>query len=142
MSDGKHKGPDNTSPYPVSRLAPKFDLLNVEKEIEEASRMLSAVARGKLELIARQMRLLQQEALEIIQKAEDDYSLHRAECRFRRVPGKTYHLYRRQNGITYFSMVSPNEWGASQPHEYVGSFQLEDNMSWTKSEQIVVREVD
>lgn len=134
MSNDKHKSPDHASPYPISRLAPKFDMINVPVEIEKATHVLSAVARGKLEVIERQIRNLQLEAMLIIQKAQDDLILHSAEIRFHRKAGQTYHLYQRQDGTRYFSLASPEEWSSMQPHDFIGSFLLEDDMSWNRVE--------
>jgi hypothetical protein len=123
--------PDRASPYPVSRLAPAFTLVDVAREIEDADRMLGAVVGGQLDVIAEQIRALQEKARTILDGAKRAADLHRAACNFRKRPGSTYHLYRRPNGEAYFSMLSPEEWGGSPPHAYEGSFRLEVDMSWT-----------
>lgn len=136
MSDTKekHRGPDHSSPYPLSRLAPKFDLVNVKHEIEHARGMLSAVTSAKLEVIASQIAHLQEEAYRIIYKAQEDLDLHRAVCNFVKRPGQIYHLYGKEDGGLYFSLVSPAEWGYKNPHIFIDSYRLERDMSWTKIE--------
>jgi hypothetical protein len=47
---------------------------------------------AQLEVIVEQMKALQERAREIIEQASRDIDLIHAECRFRRVPGRTYHL--------------------------------------------------
>jgi hypothetical protein len=131
----KHSGPDHSSPYPISRLAPKFDLVNVKSEIEHAKGMLSAVTSAKLEVIASQMAYLQEEAYKIIYKAQEDLDLHRAQCSFIRRAGQVYHLYGKEDGGLYFSLVSPAEWDGKNPHIFIDSYRLESDMSWTKIEQ-------
>jgi len=133
----KHEGPAHASPYPMSRLAPVHGLVDVAREIEKADAMISSVVSGKLEIIARQIRALQSEALEILAAADRDARLHRAECRFRRRPGEIYHLYARPDGSLYFSIVSPVEWGGQAPHPFQGSYRLETDMRWTPVEEAV-----
>ena len=129
----KHDGPDNTSPYPVSRLAPAFDLVDVAAEIQRADAMLGAVTEGKLRLIAEQMLALRKQAEEILASAKDNADLHRAACAFTRRPGQVYHLYERPDGRRYFSMLSPDDWG-TPPHTFVGSFRLQSDMSWQQED--------
>jgi hypothetical protein len=137
---GKHQGPDHSSPYPVSRLDPPHDLVDVAREIEKADGMLKTAVGSKLEVIAEQIRALQDKARDVLEQAERDSDLHRARCNFHRRPGNIYHLYRKQDGSLYFSMLSPEEWGGEPPHEFVGSYRLEADMSWTPAEQLDTRE--
>ena len=129
---GKHLGPARTSPYPMSRLAPVHDLVDVARRIAEADAMVGAVASGKLRTIADQIRALQDEARRILEQTRETLDLHRARCAFARKPGGVYHLYRRPDGELYFSMLAPTDWGGSPPHEPVGSYRLELDQSWTR----------
>lgn len=126
-----HAGPDRSSPYPVSRLAPAIELVDLAKEIDQADRMLNARVGAKLKVIADQIKSLQHEARSILDEAKRDQELNRARCTFQRKPGKIYHLYAREDGNTYFSMLSPEEWPLDPPHTFVGSYRLENDMSWT-----------
>lgn len=137
--DGKlHEGPRAASPYPLSRLAPVHDLVDVARQIQDADKMLGTVTGNKLQLLAKQIRALQEEARSILEAAHRDAELHRAACNFQRRPGQTYHFYRRPEGALYISMLSPEDWRGSPPHELVGSYRLEADMSWTKAEDIDV----
>lgn len=128
---GKHEGPDHSSPYPVSRLAAPIDLVDAAHEIAKADETIKSHVGGKLKVIAEQMRALRDQAQTIVENAQRDAELHRAVCRFPKRPGHVYHLYRRPDGSTYFSMLSPDEWGGEPPHEAAGSFRLEADLSWT-----------
>ncbi len=132
----KHRGPIRTSPYPMSRLAPAHDLVDVARQIAEADRTIGTVVGGKLDVIARQIRALQDEARTLLDDARRDLDLHRAECNFAKRPGTLYHLYRRQDGRLYFSMLSPDDWGGAPPHAFEGSYRLEADQSWTPAEAI------
>ena len=136
----KHRGPDHLSPYPVSRLAPAFDLVDVAKEIQRADQILGAVVGNQLEVIVDQIRMLQEQARGILDRAQRDADLHRAECAFLRRPGQLYHLWERADGALYFSMLSPDDWGAEAPHDFQGTYRLEADMSWTPAEDIPGRD--
>jgi len=124
-------GPDNSAPYPVSRMAPSTELVDLAAQIAEADRMLASVAHGKLQQIAEQIRYLQQQASEVLQTTARDQRLHRAQCNLQRKPGKVYHLYRRADGREYLSLLAPAEWGGEPPHPFIGSYRLENDMSWS-----------
>lgn len=126
-----HRGPDRAAPYPVSRMAPAIDLVDLAREIGEADKMLSATASARLQVIADQVRVLQEEARQVLEQTRCDQELHRAQCNFKRVPGKTYHLYRKADSSTYFSILTPRDWRGRPPHEFLGSYRLENDMSWS-----------
>lgn len=120
------------SPYPLSRLAPPFSLVDTAREIETADATLGVRLGGQLELIADQIRGLQERARALLEAARRDQELHRARCNFQRRVGATYHLYRGSDGDRYWSMLSPAEWGGQPPHAFEGSFRLGIDMSWTE----------
>lgn len=111
-------------------------MVDTAAQIEKASTLVTHQASAQLELIARQIRMLQNQAQEILDKAQRDLDLHTADCRFRKVSGEIYHLYRKTDGGLSFSMLSPEDYGGSPPHEYVRSYRLEPNDSWTPCEEI------
>ena len=135
-SGDNHQGADHAAPYPVSRMAPATELVDLARQIEEADQMLGNVVHAKLKVIAEQMKALQHEARSILESSARDQQLHRAQCQFKRQPGKVYHLYKRSGDVLYFSMLSPDEWGGTSPHPYVGSYRLENDMSWTAVDEI------
>ena len=47
-----HRGADHSSPYPVSRLAPSFGLVDLAREIEQADQIVSGRLGAQLEVIA------------------------------------------------------------------------------------------
>ena len=74
--------------------------------------------------------------------ANRDAQLHHAACNFTKVPGQVYHLYEKPDMTCYFSMLSPQEWGNSCPHNHKGSYRLEYDHSWTPLEQVEKRSKD
>lgn len=126
------KSKSHLSPYPVSRLSPAFDLVDLAKEIARADNILGVHTSGKLELLADQIRNLQQEALTILEKTKLSQEIHRAECGFQKKVGRTYHLYRKNEKKLVLSLLSPADWGERLPYDFEGSFRLENDMSWTR----------
>jgi hypothetical protein len=124
--------PHRAASYPVSRLAPSFDLVDVAREVQEADRLLGAVVGGQLQVIADQIRALQDQARALMSRAEVNAKLHRAACNLKKRPGHVYHLYRRSEDDAYFSLLSPTEWGGQPPHEFEGSYRLELDLSFTR----------
>lgn len=135
-----YEGPQRTAPYPMSRLAPAYDLVRVAEEIEAADALIAAVAGAELDAIAEQIRRLQEQAASVLERARRDAALHRAECRFKRRAGQICHLYVRGDGSHYWSLLSPSEWQGAPPHAFVGSYRLESDQRWTPLEQIAERD--
>jgi hypothetical protein len=117
--------------YPIRTLDPPISIVDRAKEIEKADQWLKAGVSQKLDIILKQIKSLQEQAKEILQKAEEDARLHRILCNFEKKPGMILHLYRKQNGEEYFSLLSPEEWG-NPPHQFLGSFKLNIDMSFEK----------
>lgn len=139
FSGDNFKGPDHSSPYPVSRLGAPVSLVDTAKVIESASATVAMRTNAQLEVIVEQIKALQQQAKEIVAQASRDLDLIHVECRFRRVPGRIYHLYEKAGGHRYFSMVAPEEFGYTQPR-FVGSFRYEYDESWTRIDEIAARD--
>ena len=131
-----HRGPAHSSPYPVSRLAPGFGLVDLAREIEQADQHVASRMEAQLRVIADQVKALQAQAREILQQAKSDQRLHHARCAFRRIPGHVYHLYQEADGTAAFSMLSPDDWGGHPPKPFLGSYRLENDMSWTPAEAV------
>ncbi len=136
----KHRGPDRASPYPVSRLSGPVSLVDAAREIERADQWIASTSNAKLTQIAEQMHALREQAEAVLRDARENASLHRAEARFARHPGKTYHLYERADGQRYWSMLSPADWSGSAPHTFVGSYRLELDQSWTPLDKLAQRD--
>ncbi len=128
----KHEGEARVSPYPVSRLAPPHDLVDVARQIQEADQLLGTVAHARLSTIAAQMAALRAEAQRILDETKASLDLHRARCSFVKRPGHVYHAYRSASGEVWLSMIGPEEWGpGAGAREHVGSYRLELDQRWT-----------
>jgi len=136
----RHRGPERASPYPVSRLSGPVSLVDAAREIEHADQWITSTSESKLVLIAAQMHALRAQAEQVLAEARENATLHRAEARFQRHPGKTYHLYERADSQRYWSMLAPADWAGQPPHRFVGSYRLEADQSWTPLERAAERD--
>lgn len=113
-------------------MAPAYDLVDVAAQIQKADETLATMTGGKLAVIAEQIARLQEQARVLLERARRDAELHRARCNFEKKPGGVYHLYRTEDGTSWFSLLAPDEWTRAQPHEFDGSYRLELDMSFTR----------
>lgn len=118
--------------FGTSTLDPAIRLVDRAKEIELAHESIKSHTNSKLELILKQIRHLQEEAELIIDQASVDAELHSIKCNFEKQIGQPYHLYTRPDGTRYFSFVSPEEWGGSPPHDFVGTYAMKMDRSFEK----------
>jgi hypothetical protein len=137
---------EKDSSLPPPTLAPSksfpIDLVDVAAEIQAADETLGTMTSAKLRVIADQIRALQQQARQVLENAQQASELHRARCPFPKRAGHIYHLYRESDGSLTFSMLSPEDWNGRPPHEFVGSYRLEQDMSWTPLEHVAERDAD
>lgn len=88
-----------------------FQMLNINenKDNNTINKIRSNYATySKLELIAKQVNLLKNEAETIINNHNINLNLETIECNFRKVPGNYYYVYEKDNK-QILSMVSPDE---------------------------------
>ncbi|XP_048417429.1 uncharacterized protein C1orf50 homolog isoform X2 [Stegostoma tigrinum] len=83
---------------------------------------------------------LAQQIQKVLEDAKRDADLHHVACNIVKKPGTVYFMYRRDSGQKYFSILSPKEWGPTHPHEFLGAYKLQHDMSWTPYEEIEKRD--
>jgi len=110
----------------------QMDLVELAEQVQKADEFTRATAGSKLTVIAEQVRFLQEQARKVLEDARLNALLHKTSCNFKKVPGKTYYVYkqRKHPDQEMISMISPQEWGAAGP-EFVAAYRLEHDMSWT-----------
>ncbi|KAK0057202.1 hypothetical protein Bpfe_013295 [Biomphalaria pfeifferi] len=119
-----------------------LDLVDLARAVQKADDFTKANASSKLTIIVDQIRFLQNQARKVLEDARRDTALHHAACNFVKRPGSMYFLYERGSGQSYLSMVSPQEWGTSCPHTFLGAFRLEFDQSWTPISDIQRKDED
>ncbi|XP_030078399.1 uncharacterized protein C1orf50 homolog [Microcaecilia unicolor] len=122
------------------RVGDPSDLVALAQQVQKANEFIRANASNRLTVIAEQIRLLQEQARKVLEDAKQDADLHHVACNVVKKPGTIYHLYVRESGQRYFSILSPKEWGPSCPHQFLGSYKLQHDMSWTPYDSVEKRD--
>ncbi|XP_061584715.1 uncharacterized protein C1orf50 homolog [Cololabis saira] len=135
-------GLELVSSYQTHRVGDPMDLVFLAEQVQKGDDFVKANAGNKLTVIADQIRYLQEQARKVLEEAKRDADLHHAACNIVKKPGTMYYLYQRPSGQKYFSIISPKEWGPSCPHQFIGAFKLQYDMSWTPAEEVEKRDAD
>jgi len=111
----------------------QFDLVELANQVQQADQFTRATAGSKLQVIAEQVRFLQEQAKKVLEEARLNALIHKTSCNFKKIPGKTYYIYKQRKNPDQemLSMISPEEWGPGGP-EFVAGYRLEFDMSWTE----------
>ncbi|XP_030363991.1 uncharacterized protein C1orf50 homolog [Strigops habroptila] len=125
----------------AARVGDPGDLVALARQVQQADDFIRANACNKLTVIAEQIRHLQEQARKVLDEANRDADLHHVACNLVKKPGNIYYMYRRESGQRYFSILSPKEWGTS-PHEFLGAYKLQHDMSWTPLEDLERRDAE
>lgn len=124
------------SPYHTHRVGDPLDLVALAEQVQKADEFIRANATNMLTVIAEQIQHLQEQARKVLEDARRDADLHHVACNMVKKPGNIYYLYQQESGQQYFSIISPEEWGAGCPHEFLGAYKLQHDMSWTPYQDI------
>ena len=91
-----------------------FEMLDLNSQIKEQESIIESVRSnystyGKLELISRQIMMLKNEALNILENHKMNLDFDNIECNFKKAPGNYYYVYEKNNH-KFLSIIAPNEW--------------------------------
>ncbi|XP_041350255.1 uncharacterized protein C1orf50 homolog [Gigantopelta aegis] len=138
LVEGSHRpmGVQLVNSYQTNKTSDPMDLVELARQVQKADEFTRANAGSKLTVIADQIRYLQEQARKVLEEAKRNAMLHHTACNLVKKLGQIYYLYERDSGQKYFSILSPQEWGPSCPHEFIGGFRLECDQSWTPLQDI------
>ncbi|CAL4082225.1 unnamed protein product, partial [Meganyctiphanes norvegica] len=108
-TNNKPLGFELMNPHRVNKTATSTDLVELAQQIQTANQFTKANVGNKLQVIAEQVRFLQEQARKILEEANESNDLHHVACNFVKKPGTTYHQYIRESGQKFFSMISPDD---------------------------------
>lgn len=112
------------------------DLEKLISALKDSNENVKHTALNKLDVIGEQIRFLQKQAKEILEDAFTHSALHKVPCNFVKVPGTIYHLYERPSGEKIWSMISPEEFGASSKNTHIESYRMESDRSFTPVDKL------
>jgi len=83
-----------------------------------------------LNQIKEQVELLIRQAQEIHERITFSERIYEAQCSFEPAIDNIYHLYERENGTTFLSMVAPDEWTSGNGLKHICSARLLPDHTW------------
>ncbi len=89
----------------------------------------------QLDQIRKQVELLMEQAQSIHDRVEISEAIYLADMNFEPLIGRFYHLYERKNGERVLSMIAPDEWGRSQPFQFIATVKLLSDRTWEVMEK-------
>lgn len=111
----------NTLPYPH----------HVGSSLIEPENTSGFISRG-IDKVNREMKnrveKLKEEYDKILEELKWNETVYKSEINFEPLIGETYHLYKRDNGKTFLSLIPPSQW----KKELIGSFKLNSELKWEK----------
>jgi len=75
---------------------------------------------------------LEAEFKKLVETAADNELIYSANISFSPKVGESYHLYRKEDGTAWVSMVAPEEWGEGYSFEFLGTFRLATDSVWIR----------
>lgn len=88
-------------------------------------------AQQQMAMLKRQAEALMEEARRIEERLRLSAQIFEADVNFTPVVGQIYHLYNRENGRKFLSLVGPRQWGErSKPLEHLGTFRYLADSTW------------
>jgi hypothetical protein len=108
----------NLKNYPTTVGSQKFDPIVVDKsEGIKADKFFNS----RLTELKKEYELL-------VSKYVDTKLVYDSDYNFQPIVGETYHLYEKEDGNKFLSIISPKEWSK----KYIGSYVLLNNGTWEK----------
>lgn len=101
----------------------------------EKNKILEAVQRNsnnyaKLKILFRQMESIKNEINAVVSESIETEFLQNIECKFKKIPGKNYFLYKNPKNELFFSIISPLEWKTE--NNYVGEYFYDYDLTFQK----------
>lgn len=109
--------------YPTEVGSPNFSPDNIELFKLEKTQKLKHHYNSKFTDLQNQYQSL-------IDEIKLNERLYLAKNNFEPIPGKSYHLYIKESGEEFLSLISPKEW--SGKFEFVGTYQFHSDGRWSK----------
>lgn len=87
---------------------------------------------GKLKTLFKQLEFIKKEIEGIVLESIESNELDNVSCRFKRIPGNTYYLYRKKDGDLFFSMLEPEIWDWGKNNIFIGNYLFDYDLTWNK----------
>lgn len=123
----------NSSEYPVTVSAPKFDLVNVENQKDISLNVAKQHAKEEYERIMEMVRILEAQAKALVSRLDATELIHQTHYMFVPIFNRHYHVYLN----TYYNrnellVIGPKEWNTGLPEQlkYVATVLKKGDSTW------------
>jgi len=89
----------------------------------------------QLNQIRQQVELLAAQAEKIHKRVEVSERIYQSEMNFKPLINHIYHLYENKKGENVLSMIGPDEWGRTQPYNFIATVKLMADHTWEMIEE-------
>jgi glutaredoxin 2 len=110
----------NIKEYPTEIGAPKFSPDNIPLFKREKTSKIKKYYSSKFEEMTKEYENL-------INEIKLNERLYCANHNFEPVAGEVYHLYKKESGEEFLSLISPNQW---EKFEFIGSYKFLSDGRW------------
>ena len=92
--------------------------LLVNETTPNKDKIIKAIQRNsnnysKLKILFKQIDVLKKKIDYVVQESMISDKLEQINCKFKKIPGKNYYLYKNSKEEYFFSILSPNEWNTN-----------------------------
>jgi len=127
-----YMGEAKFSPIPLTVSSPLIQATDKGKIRAVAVQSMAEHAQQQINLLRKQAQLIMEQVAEIEQRMRLSEEIYAADLSFEPVVGQTYHLYERESGKKFLSLVGPSEWGRTKAQlEHIATVTLLPDKSWT-----------
>ena len=109
-----YHGEAKFSPIPLTVSSPVIKATDKGKIRANAVQSMMEHAQQQMDLLRKPAQLIMDQVAEIERRMKLSEEIYSADLSFEPVVGQTYHLYERENGKKFVSIVGPTEWGRSK----------------------------
>jgi hypothetical protein len=123
----------NVSEYPVTVGAASFAPVPVEKEKDISLNVAREHAKQEYERIMEMVRILQEQAKQLMDRVDATELVHSAEYSFITTHNRQYHIYfNTLHNKNVLGMIGPDDWYAGQPthYNYITSVRKKGDSTW------------
>ena len=118
MLSPKERGVSSHSTYLGSYLENK----DAKVRSRKAERKKEIIRLFQMTLVASPSTLSHRSSENDLFERDSGSSLENTSCCMERIPGFTYYKYRKEDGSSFLTPVSPRNWGPSCPHTFVKAY--------------------
>ena len=131
LKDARYQGELHNAPYALSVTSPKIEPIDKRMLKANAHEAMQHQAEQQIQMLKKQAELLMKQAKAIEERLEISHAIYKADINFEPVINGIYHLYQKEDGTDFLSMIAPEEWGRKKNWaNFVAEIKLLADHTW------------